>query len=104
MRGEGMLGKRLVAATAVSFVLCGAPVLAHDDHDRGADISMADLPGAVKETFTRESQGGKVEELRKTVGPDGKTIYEGEVVKPDTGVELKVDESGKILHRSNSQK
>jgi hypothetical protein len=72
------------------------------EHQRGQEISMSDLPAPVKATFEKESKGGKVEELRKDTGKNGETVYFGEVVKNGKGSELKVSESGKVLHKSKA--
>ena len=72
------------------------------EHEHGQEISMSDLPSPVKATFDKESKGGQVEELRKDTGKNGQPVYYGEVVKNGKASELKVSESGKVLHRGKA--
>ncbi|HVU50385.1 MAG TPA: hypothetical protein VHL80_06845 [Polyangia bacterium] len=73
---------------------------AHEGH--GESVKLADTPSAVQTAFGTESKGGSVEEVRKETLKDGKTVYWGEVVKNGKGTELKVSETGKVLHRGKS--
>jgi hypothetical protein len=72
------------------------------EHEHGQEVSMSDLPAPVKATFDKESKGGSVEELRKDTDKKGQPVYFGEVVKNGKGTELKVSESGKVLHRGKA--
>ncbi len=91
---------RWVLAGSLAFGgLAGAQ--AHDKSERhvGQKVTIEELPSAVRSTFEKEGKGGKIEELYRET-QNGKTLYEGEVVKGDRGTHLDVSEDGKVLTRS----
>jgi uncharacterized membrane protein YkoI len=52
----------------------------------------------VQQVFQREANGGRVDELcRETL--DGRSVYEGEILKSGKATLLQVDSSGQIVHR-----
>jgi hypothetical protein len=69
-----------------------------EEHEQGTPVSKDDLPAPVKATFDKEAKGGQVEELHKET-KNGKTYYRGEIVKNGKATDLKVSESGKVLHK-----
>jgi len=62
-------------------------------------VKFEELPAVVQATFTRESKGGKIEELRKETRKNGKVIYEGEIVKNGKGWDIEVNAEGKVVER-----
>jgi hypothetical protein len=69
-----------------------------DAHEHDS-ITMADLPPPVQATFQRESQGGRVEDLRRETHTGGTVIYEGEIVRDGRGAGIEVGDNGKVLER-----
>jgi hypothetical protein len=63
---------------------------------------MAELPAAAQKTLKREAKGGKIEELRKETGKDGKLCFEAEVVKNGKGTDITVGADGKVLDRGKT--
>lgn len=63
---------------------------------REVEVSMDDLPAAVKETIQRETNGADVEELAR-VTKDGKTLYEAEWEADGKEREVLVSDDGKIV-------
>jgi hypothetical protein len=103
LRGKEGAMRKLVMGLLGGWLAVSAPAhaFAHE-HEQGQPTTMTDVPAAVKTTFDKESKGGKVEELRKETTKDGRTFYWGEVVKGGKGTELKVDDSGKVVHRGKA--
>jgi multidrug efflux pump subunit AcrA (membrane-fusion protein) len=92
-----IIGKLLLAG---ALALGGIGGVAYADHAKeGEKLTLTDLPPAVRATFQKEAQGGKIEELRSATR-DGKTIYEGEIVSQGKGVDLQVGKDGKVVKRS----
>jgi hypothetical protein len=60
--------------------------------------SLSDLPAQVQQVFQREANGGRVDELRRET-LDGRSVYEGEILKSGKATLLQVDSSGQIVHR-----
>ena len=69
---------------------------------QGESVSLTDLPKAAQDTLQREAKGGKIEEVRKETGKDGKVKYEAEIVKNGKGRDIKVSEKGKVLERGKA--
>jgi len=96
--------KGMVGVLGLSLGLgLSAPVFAHEnEHERGQTVKMDDLPAAARTTFEKEAKGGKVEELRKETRKDGTIVYFGEIVNQGKGTDLKVSDTGKVLHRGKT--
>jgi hypothetical protein len=93
--------RALLTGAAALWLAAAVPTgaLANEEHEHGQSVTMNDLPKPVRTTFENESQGGRVEELRKETKSDGRVVYWGEVVKHGQGTELEVSKSGSVMHR-----
>ena len=60
-------------------------------------VPLDQLPGAVRDTVTKEATGGKIDEVKK-VSDDGK-LFKAEITKAGQEYVLYLDDSGKILGR-----
>lgn len=96
--------RALLTGAAALWLAAAVPTgaFANEGHERGQSVTMNDLPKAVRTTFENESQGGRVEELRKETKTDGRVVYWGEVVKHGQGTDLEVSTSGTVMHRSKT--
>lgn len=98
-----MLGRwTLVGALALGGF--GGTALARgggEAHGTHQDVTLQELPAPVRSTFQKEAQGGRLEELERK-SENGKTVYEGEVVKNGKGTELEVGADGSVLQREPS--
>ncbi len=93
------IGRFILAGTLAMGAFAGtAAARGHGEAKKGQEMTLGELPPAVRSTFNEEARGGKIEELHKKK-EDGKTIYEGEVIKGGKGSDLEVSESGKVLKR-----
>lgn len=76
------------------------PLTFSDTAMAGDKVTLEEVPAPVRETITRETQGGEIREIERET-KDGQTVYEVEF-KPKEGaqkVELKIGQDGKILKR-----
>jgi len=70
-----------------------------DEDDEGEEqVSINDVPKAVKATILEHANGGRIEKIERE-NEDGKTIYEAEVIIDGKEFELKVARNGKLLSK-----
>lgn len=69
-----------------------------DDHDEAMEMSLTDLPAAVRDAMNREARGGEIDEIEKST-LNGATVYEAEVEIDGKDWEIVVDASGKLLSK-----
>lgn len=71
-----------------------------DDDDEGdedeEEVSLDDVPAAVKATILKEAAGAEIEEVVKET-EDGQTIYEAEVIISGHETDIKVAVDGTLL-------
>jgi hypothetical protein len=60
--------------------------------------SVGALPAEVRQIFQHEAEGGSVGDLRKDTF-DGKTVFEGEILKDGKTMLLQVDSTGQVIRR-----
>jgi hypothetical protein len=94
--------KLTMAIVGLGFGMAAATASANEAREHGQSVTENDLPAPVKSTFDKEAHGGQVEELRKESLKDGRTVHWGELVKNGKETELKVSDSGKVLHRGKA--
>ena len=68
-----------------------------DDEDE-EEVSLDEVPAAVKATILKEADGAEVEEVEKEI-EDGKVVYEAEFEVDGQEVEIEVAEDGTLLSR-----
>jgi len=70
-----------------------------DDDDEGEEeVTIKQVPAAVRATILKEAKGAKIEEIEKETRK-GKTVYEAEFVVGGKEIEIRVDSTGKLLSR-----
>jgi uncharacterized membrane protein YkoI len=89
----------LLVAFGITATLTACEKLEQDDQERNAQqISVEQLPPAVKSVVAKEAQGGSAKEA-ETFTKDGKTLYGVTIAKNGKEEELLVSESGEIVGR-----
>lgn len=80
----------------VSFGAAAITVLANDKDEE--EVSIDQVPAAVKATILKEAKGGTLQEIeRETKG--GKTVYEAEVIIQGKEIEIKIAPDGTVIGR-----
>ncbi len=70
-----------------------------DDEDEDEqEVSLDDVPAAVKETILKEAGDAEIEEVVKET-EDGQTVYEAEFEVDGKEIEIEVAEDGTLLER-----
>lgn len=77
----------------------------HEDDDEGEDeeqVSINDVPKAVRATILKHAKGGEIKEI-ELEDEDGKIIYEAEIIIGGKEVELKVAPNGRLLSKETDE-
>jgi len=96
------MGSRLVVAASVVFA--GLPLLTagcaqqREPKEDEVELTLDQVPPAVKETLTRESEGAPMGTIERE-NEKGRAVYETRVTKGGKTWEIEVDENGKVLER-----
>lgn len=69
-----------------------------DDDEDEEQVSIDEVPAAVKATILEEAQGGTIKEIERET-EDGKTVYEAEVIINGEEVEIEVAADGTLLSK-----
>ena|SRR5712692_7343450 len=89
----------LLVALCIAGTLTACDKLEQDDQERNAQqISVEQLPPAVKSVVAKEAQGGSAKEA-ETFTKDGKTLYGVTIAKNGKEEELLISETGEIVGR-----
>ncbi|MBI3530849.1 MAG: hypothetical protein HY067_23130 [Betaproteobacteria bacterium] len=89
----------LLIALCTAGTLTACEKLEQDDRERNAQqISIEQLPLAVKSVVAKESEGGSAKEA-ETFIKDGKTLYGVTIARNGNEEELLVSETGEIVGR-----
>lgn len=90
----------LVALTTLCVAVLAAPgCVPHkwwDDDEE--EVSLDEVPAAVKATLLKEAKGATIGEIEKG-NENGKTVYEAEFKVDGKKVEIKIAEDGTVLER-----
>jgi len=78
-----------VAITAVGFTQCCK------DKDQDQELTIDQLPAAVKATLLAQAQGNPIEDLEKET-EDGVTFYSADIIKGDQKVGVEILEDGTL--------
>lgn len=74
----------------------------NDDDEEEVEISLDDVPAAVKATMLKEAAGAEIEEVVKET-EDGKVIYEAEFEVNGQEIEIEVSPDGTLLERETEK-
>ena len=89
----------LLVALCTAGTLTACEKFEQDDRERNAqEISIEQLPLAVKSVVAKEAEGGSAKEA-ETFTKDGKTLYGVTIAKNGKEEELLVSETGEIVGR-----
>jgi len=94
MRRKNMTIISLVAGFAL--VLCIGAVATQRILDKETEVSLDQLPDAVKATLNAEANGGVINEIEMET-EDGKTVYEAEVLIDGVEVDIVIAADGTLL-------
>ena len=86
------------AGVAAPFVLGLAPGDAVPVDDGEKEVTIDQVPAAVKATILREAAGNEIEEIEVET-EDGKTVYEAEWHEGGKEIEIEVAEDGTLLKK-----
>ena len=81
--------KVIASIILVAVVICAMAYAGKDSKDE--DLSLDQVPAAVKATILKEAQGGEVEEI-ELEDENGENLYEAKVVIDGQEYELKIKE------------
>ncbi len=86
------------AVLALLLSLMGCGLIAHITDEHEEEITLAELPTAVREAVEREAPGATIREIERET-ERGVTTYEVEVIEDGVEVELEFDPDGTLLER-----
>ena len=89
----------LIAAAACLCVAFVIPTFAETGKKTEKDVTIDQVPAAVKATILKEAGGNKIEEIEE-ISVDGKVVYyEAEWKTGGKEIEIKVAPDGKLLKK-----
>jgi hypothetical protein len=98
---EGAVKDTGRAATDTGRAMEGKTATDLSGHERES-VSLSDLPAAAQDALKKEAKGGKIEEVTKETGKDGKVMYGAEIVKDGKGRDVEVSAEGKVLSKGKA--
>ena len=91
--------KRAILLPLIGMAVIGTVTLvalAADEHEE--EVTLDQLPAAVKATILKEAAGGKITEIEREI-KNGETVYEAEFLLDGKEIELTVAANGTLLGR-----
>jgi len=86
----------------VGLVLCIGAIATQQILENETEVSIEQVPEAVKTTLLAEANGGTINEIEMDT-EDGQTVYEAEVIIDGVEVEIKVAADGTLLGKETEQ-
>jgi len=87
----------------VALVLCLGAIATQKILDNERQVSIEQVPPAVKTALLAEAGGGAIKEIEAET-EDGRTVYEAEVVMNGVEVDIRVAADGTVLGRESEDK
>ena len=87
-----------IGLSAVGMMSLGAGAARADEQE----VTLDQVPAAVKATILKESAGGKITEIERET-TDGKTVYEAEFILNGEEIEIEIAPDGTLLGREVEQ-
>jgi hypothetical protein len=87
--------RALIAVALATFVILLGPARSPAD-----EVSLEQVPPAVRATIERELGGGRLEEIERET-KNGRTVYEVELVRDGKEREVHIAEDGTVLERDD---
>jgi uncharacterized membrane protein YkoI len=88
--------KLISLMAVVCLALCIGAVATKRAMDRETEVSIKEVPAAVKVTLLAEAKGGTIEEIEMET-ENGRTVYEADVIIDGQEVEIQVAPDGTLL-------
>ena len=88
---------KILLVSAALLVLVGCKS-SPEASEREVEVTLDQVPPAVKETLTRESGGAPIGAVHRET-EKGQVVYEARVVRAGKTWEVEVDETGRVLER-----
>ena len=83
----------------LGLISLGAAAIAVSAKDKDEEeVSLEQVPAAVKATILKEAKGGTIQEIERET-KHGKTVYEAEVIIQGKEIEIKIAPDGRVLKR-----
>jgi hypothetical protein len=89
---------RRTILVAAAVLLVGFGCKSPEAKEQGVEVTLDQVPPAVKETLARESGGAPMGTVHRET-EKGKVTYEARVTRAGKTWEVEVDESGRVLER-----
>lgn len=89
---------RRTMAVVAGAVLLVVGCKSHEAKEHEVEVTLDQVPPAVKETLARESGGAPMGTVHRET-EKGKVVYEARVTRAGKTWEVEVDESGRVLER-----
>lgn len=90
--------RRMLILAAAVLLAAGCGSGGRGGGEREVEVTLADLPPAVRDALSRESGGSPVGRItREREG--GRTVYEARITQGAKTWDVEVDEDGKVLER-----
>ena len=92
----------LVLIAGLSLAATGCNSSNREPEEPEVEVTLDQVPPAVRETLSRESGGAPVGKIERE-DEKGKTVYEAMITKGGKTWEIEVDEGGKVLAREEAK-
>ena len=93
--------RTLILLAAAPLIAAGCAASKHEKEENEVEVTLDQVPEAVRETISRESGGAPVGKIARE-DEKGKTVYEAMITKGGKTWEVEIDESGKVLEREEA--
>ena len=93
----------VVLLATIPLVAGGCSTSRREREENEVEVTLDQLPPAVRDTVSRESGGAPVGKIQRE-REKGKTVYEAMITKGAKTWEITVDESGKVIEREEAGK
>jgi uncharacterized membrane protein YkoI len=94
---ESAMTKKALLLTLIAVGAIGMVTLVAGANDE-EDVTLDQVPAAVKATILRESAGGRITEIERET-KNGKTVYEAEFLLNGQEIEIKIAPDGTVIGR-----
>jgi uncharacterized membrane protein YkoI len=94
--------RTLILLAAAPFIAAGCAANQRERDENEVEVTLDQLPPAVRETISRESGGAPVGKIERE-DEKGKTVYEAMITKGGKTWEVEIDESGNVVGREEAK-
>jgi uncharacterized membrane protein YkoI len=90
--------RAMILLAGIPLIAAGCASHQREKEENEVEVTLDQLPPAVRDTITRESGGAPVGKIERE-DEKGKAVYEAMITKGGKTWEIEIDESGKVLER-----